>query len=75
MINCFRKCGFSNKAQDGDVKILNQDVQILDQNEDEELTNLVKELTGDAEAEDYVGFYKDIASSMSVVNAGSISWR
>ena len=50
-------------------------MQILDQNEDEELTNLVKELTGDAEAEDYVGFYKDIASSMSVVNAGSISWR
>ena len=48
---------------------------MLDQNEHEEFTNLVKELTGDVEAEDYVGFYKDIASSMSAVDAGSISWR
>ena len=64
VINCFHKCGFRNKAQDG-----------LDQDEDKEITNSVKELAGDVEPDDYVDFDKDIASSMLTVDAGSISWR
>ena len=40
LINCFCKCGFRNEAEDGDV-------QTLDQNEDDEFANLVKDLTSD----------------------------
>ena len=47
--NCFRKCNFRNKAQDGVV-------QTLDQDEDEEFANLVKELAGDVDPDDYVDF-------------------
>ena len=43
--NCFRKCGFRNKAQDGVV-------ETLDQDEDEEFANLVKELNGDVDRDD-----------------------
>ena len=68
VINCFRKCGFRNKVQDGDV-------QTLDQDENEELANLVKELAGDVNPDDYMDFDKDIASLMPAVDAGSISWR
>ena len=67
--NCFRKCGFLNKAQDGAVQTT------LDQDEDEEFANLVKELAGDVDPDDYVDFDKDIASSMPAVDAASISWR
>ena len=56
-INYFRQCGFRKKTQDGDV-------QTLDQDEDEEFANLVNELAPDADADDYVDFDKDIASSM-----------
>ena len=68
MTNCFRECGFRNKAQDGVV-------QTLDQDEDEEFANVVKELAGDVDPDDYVDLDKDIASSMSAVDAGSIYWR
>ena len=68
VINCFRECGFRKKALDGDV-------QTLDQEEDGEFANLVKELAGDVDPDDYVDYNKDIASSMSAVDAGSISWR
>ena len=50
-------------------------MQTLDQDKDEEFANLVKELAGDVDADDYVNFGKDIASSMLAVDAGSISWR
>ena len=50
-------------------------MQTLDQDKDEEFANLVKELAGDVDADDYVDFGKDIASSMLAVDAGSISWR
>ena len=66
--NCFRKCNFRNKAQDGVV-------QTLDQDEDEEFANLVKELAGDVDPDDYVDFDQDIASSKPAVDVGSISWR
>ena len=66
IINCFRKCGFRNKAQDGDM-------QTLDQDEDEEFVNLVKELAGDVDPDDYVDFDKDIASSMPAGDWGNIS--
>ena len=65
--NCFRKCGFCNKDQDGVV-------QKLDQDEDEEFANLVKQLARDIDQHDYVDFDKDIASSMPAVYVGSISW-
>ena len=68
VINCFRKCGFRNKVQGGDV-------QTLDQDENEEFANLVKELAGDVNPDDYMDFDKDIASLMPAVDAGSISWR
>ena len=48
-------------------------MQTLDQVEDEEFANLVKELAGDVDPDDYVDFDKNIASSMSAVDAGSIS--
>ena len=44
VINCFWKSGFRNKAQDGDV-------QTLDQDEDEEFANLVKEFAGDVDTD------------------------
>ena len=42
-------------------------MQTLDQDEDEEFANLVNELAPDADADDYVDFDKDIASSMPSV--------
>ena len=68
VINCFCKFGFRKKAQDGDV-------ETVDQDEDEEFANLVKELAGDADPDDYVDFDKDVTSSMPAVDADSISWR
>ena len=68
VINCFRKCGFRKKVQDGDV-------QTLDQDEEGEFANLVKELAGEVDPDNYVDFDKDIASSMPAVDAGSIFWR
>ena len=47
----------------------------IDQDEDEGFANLVTELAGDVDQDDYVNFDKDIASSMLPVDAGSISWR
>ena len=61
VINCFRKCGFRNKAQDVDV-------QTLGQVQDEELANLLKELAGDVDPDDYVDFDKDFASLMPAVD-------
>ena len=60
VISCVRKCGFRNKAQDGDVKTLEQD-------EDEEFA-------GDVDLDNYVDIDKDIASLVPTVHAGSISW-
>ena len=68
VINDFRKCGFRNKDQDADV-------QTLDQDDDEEFTNLVKELAGEVDPNDYVDFDKDIASSIPAADAGSIFWH
>ena len=48
-------------------------MQTLDQDEDEKFANLVKELAGEVDPDNYVGFEKDIASSMPTVDAGSIS--
>ena len=50
-------------------------MQTLDQDEDEEFANLVKELARDVVPDDFVDFDKDIASSMPAVEAGRISWR
>ena len=50
-------------------------MQTVDQDEDEEFADFVKELAGDVDPNDYVGFEKDIASSMPAADAGSISWR
>ena len=50
-------------------------MQTVDQDEDEEFANLVKELAGDADPDDYVDFDKDLTSSMPAVDADSISWR
>ena len=41
-----------------------EDVQTLDQDEDDKFANLVKELAGDVDQDDYVGFDKDIALSV-----------
>ena len=49
-------------------------MQTLDQDEDEEFPNLVKELADDFDLDDYVDFGKDIACSISAVDVGSISW-
>ena len=68
VINCFRKCGFRKKAQDVDVQTLGQD-------QDEEFANLLKELAGDVDPDDYVDFDKDFVSSMPAVDEGSIFWR
>ena len=53
---CFRKCEFRSTAQDGDVKTLDQD-------EDEESANLVKELSGDVDPDHYLDFDEDILKS------------
>ena len=49
--NCFRKCGFRNKVQEGVV-------QTLDHDEDEKLANVVKRLAGDVDPDDYVDLDK-----------------
>ena len=67
VINGFCKCGFRNKDQDADV-------QTLDQDDDEEFTNLVKELAGEVDPNGYLDFDKDIASSIPA-DAGSIFWH
>ena len=48
-------------------------MQILGQVQDEELANLLKELAGDVDPDDYVDFDKDFASLMPAVDEGSIS--
>ena len=50
-------------------------MQTLDQDEDEEFANLVKELAGDVDPDDFVNFDKDNSSSMPAVDASSFSWR
>ena len=50
-------------------------LQTLDQDEGEEFANLVKEFAGAVDPYDYVDFDKNIASSMTTVDMGSISWR
>ena len=42
-------------------------MQTLDQDEDEEFANLVKELARDVVPDDFLDFDKDIASSMPAV--------
>ena len=63
----FPKCGFRNKAQDGVV-------QTLDQDEDEEFANLVKELAGDVDPDNFVNFDKDNSFSMSYISVDGMSY-
>ena len=49
-------------VQDGNVLTLDQD-------EDEEFTNLVREFPGDVDPDDYMDFDKDIDASMQALDA------
>ena len=49
-------------VQDGNVLTLDQD-------EDEEFTNLVREFPGDVDPDDYMDFDKDIDASMPALDA------
>ena len=50
-------------------------MQTLDQDEDEEFANLVKEFAGEVVPDDFMSFGKDISSSIPAVDASSFSWR
>ena len=68
VINCFHKCGFRNQPRDEDVQTLDQDV-------DREFADLVKELAGDVDPNDYVDFDREVVSSMPAVDTGNLGWR
>ena len=68
VINCFRKCGFRNQTPDEDVQTLDQDV-------DRGFADLVKELAGDVDPNEYVDFDREFVSSMPAVDAGNCGWR
>ena len=68
VINCFQKCGFRNQPRDEDVQTLDQDV-------DREFADLVKELAGDVNPNDYVDFDREVVSSMPAVDIGNLGWR
>ena len=68
VINCFHKCGFRNQPRDEDVQTLDQDI-------DREFADLVKELAGDVDPNDYVDFDREVVSSMPAVDTGNLGWR
>ena len=65
IVNCFKKCGF-RKSQ--------PDVQLTDFAEEEEFESLVKELSTDVSAAEYIDFDWDVVTSQPSIDVKNIAW-
>ena len=66
IVNCFKKCGF-RKSQ--------PDVQFTDFVEEEEFESLVKELSTDVSAAEYIDFDREVVTSQPSIDVKNIAWR
>ena len=66
IFNCFKKCGF-RKSQ--------PDVQLTDFAEEEELESLVKELSTNVSAAEYIDFDREVVTSQPSIDVKNIAWR
>ena len=66
MVKCFKKCGFG-KSQ--------PDVQLTDFAEEEEFESLVKELSTDVSAAEYIDFDREVVTSQPSIDVKNIAWR
>ena len=66
IVKCFKKSGFQ-KSQ--------PDVQLTDFAEEEEFESLVKELSTDASAAEYIDFDREVVTSQSSIDVKNIAWR
>ena len=66
IVNCFKKCGF-RKSQ--------PDVQLTDFAEEEEFESLVKELSTDVSAAEYIDFDREVVTSQPSIDVKNIAWR
>ena len=66
VITCFHKCRFWKERHD---------LQVLDQEEEEEFVNLVKEPSSNVSLPDYIDFDMEVATSQFLAGVESIAWR
>ena len=66
IVNCFKKSGF-RKSQ--------PDVQLTDFAEEKEFESLVKELSTDVFAAEYIDFDREVVTSHSSIDVKNIAWR
>ena len=66
IVNCFKKCGFQ-KSQ--------PDVQLTDFAEEEEFESLVKELSTDVSAAEYIDFDREVTTSQPSIDVKNIALR
>ena len=66
IVNCFKKCWF-RKSQ--------PDVQLTDFAEEEEFESLVKELSTDVSAAEYIDFDREVVTSQPSIDVKNIAWR
>ena len=66
IVNCFKKCRF-RKSQ--------PDVQFTDFAEEEEFESLVKELSTDVSAAEYIDFDREVVISQPSINVKNIAWQ
>ena len=64
MINGFHKFGIQKECPD---------VQVLNQDEEEEFTRLVKEFSSDVSASDSINFDMEVSTSKSLVDVESMA--
>ena len=64
IVNCFKKCGFQ-KSQ--------PDVQLTDFAEEEEFESLVKELSTDVSATEYIDFDQEVVTSETLIDFKNIA--
>ena len=65
-VKCFKKCGL-RKGQ--------PDVQLTDFAEEEEFESLVKELSTDVSAAEYIDFDREVVTSQPSIDVKNIAWR
>ena len=66
IVNCFKKCGF-RKSQ--------PDVQLTDFAEEEEFESLVKELSANVSATEYIDFDREVVTSQPSIDVKNKAWR
>ena len=66
IVSCFKKCGF-RKSQ--------PDVQLTNFAEKEEFETLVKELSTDVSAAEYINFDREIVTSQPSIDVKNMAWR